>query len=201
MFARKVLFARLAASAASLAAFSCSSQSFTIGDVLFDGYEVGNFLAGIEHRSDGHLLKYRDCHPYGDSINWPWRDFSARSTCAWRAGGRAPPTSSTKPMKRRSPIYFISTARSASRRIARAIVHDREIAPFTLTKALAEMIARVAPGRPIDIHPATKSFQALHIAVNDELGEFSMRLPRRSGFSRKADASPSSLFTRSKTAS
>ncbi len=67
-------------------------------------------------------------------------------------------------------LYFYGEER-ASRRIARAIVHDREIAPFTSTKALAEMIARVAPGRPIDIHPATKSFQALRIAVNDELGE------------------------------
>jgi 16S rRNA (cytosine1402-N4)-methyltransferase len=33
------------------------------------------------------------------------------------------------------------------------------------------MIARVAPGKPNEIHPATRSFQALRIAVNDELGE------------------------------
>ncbi len=67
-------------------------------------------------------------------------------------------------------LYFYGEER-ASRRIARAIVHDRKLAPFTSTKLLAEMIARVAPGRPGDIHPATKSFQALRIAVNDELGE------------------------------
>lgn len=67
-------------------------------------------------------------------------------------------------------LYFYGEER-ASRRIARAIVHDRKLAPFTSTKPLAEMIARVAPGRPTDIHPATKSFQALRIAVNDELGE------------------------------
>lgn len=67
-------------------------------------------------------------------------------------------------------LYYYGEER-ASRRIARAIAHDRNLAPFTSTKALAEMIARVAPGRPGDIHPATKSFQALRIAVNDELGE------------------------------
>ena len=59
----------------------------------------------------------------------------------------------------------------ASRRIARAIAHDRRTAPFTSTKALADMISRVMPGKPGDIHPATRSFQALRIAVNDELGE------------------------------
>ncbi len=59
----------------------------------------------------------------------------------------------------------------ASRRIARAICFDRRTAPFTSTRALAEMIGRVVPGRPGDIHPATRTFQALRIAVNDELGE------------------------------
>jgi 16S rRNA (cytosine1402-N4)-methyltransferase len=67
-------------------------------------------------------------------------------------------------------LYYFGEER-ASRRIARAIVHDRRLAPFTSTKPLAEMIARVAPGKPGDIHPATKSFQALRIAVNDELGQ------------------------------
>ena len=59
----------------------------------------------------------------------------------------------------------------ASRRIARAIVHDRETKPYTTTKELAELIARIIPARPQDIHPATRSFQGLRIAVNDELGE------------------------------
>lgn len=59
----------------------------------------------------------------------------------------------------------------ASRRIAHAIVIGRAAAPFTTTGQLAALIARVAPGKPGDLHPATRAFQALRIAVNDELCE------------------------------
>ncbi len=60
----------------------------------------------------------------------------------------------------------------AARRIARAIVVDRETSPFVSTLELARMIARVAPERRGELtHPATRTFQALRIAVNDELGE------------------------------
>ncbi|MBY6240730.1 16S rRNA (cytosine(1402)-N(4))-methyltransferase RsmH [Methylosinus sp. Sm6] len=68
-------------------------------------------------------------------------------------------------------IFYHYGEERASRRIARAIVHARNEAPIVTTHALAALIQRAAPGRPGDIHPATKSFQALRIAVNDELGE------------------------------
>ena len=68
-------------------------------------------------------------------------------------------------------ILFRYGDERASRRIARAICFDRKSTPFTSTKQLADMIGRVMPGKPGDIHPATRSFQALRIAVNDELGE------------------------------
>ncbi len=67
-------------------------------------------------------------------------------------------------------LYYFGEER-ASRRLARAIVHDRNTTPFASTRQLASMIERVAPGRPGEIHPATRSFQALRIAVNDELSE------------------------------
>ncbi|MDR3566234.1 MAG: 16S rRNA (cytosine(1402)-N(4))-methyltransferase RsmH, partial [Negativicutes bacterium] len=72
-------------------------------------------------------------------------------------------------------IYHFGEER-ASRRIARAIVLERAKAPILTTAALAQIIARANPGRPIDIHPATRTFQALRIAVNEELDELTRAL-------------------------
>jgi 16S rRNA (cytosine1402-N4)-methyltransferase len=59
-----------------------------------------------------------------------------------------------------------------SRRIARAIVAERKRAKITSASALADIIYGAVPGeaRHGKLHPATRSFQALRIAVNDELG-------------------------------
>ena len=59
----------------------------------------------------------------------------------------------------------------ASRRIARFIVQQRSVKKFTTTTELAALIARALwrPGKPPRIHPATRTFQALRIAVNREL--------------------------------
>jgi 16S rRNA (cytosine1402-N4)-methyltransferase len=57
-----------------------------------------------------------------------------------------------------------------SRRFARAITQDRELRPFTTTRQLAELIERLSPRGGRKAHPATRVFQALRIAVNDEIG-------------------------------
>ncbi len=57
-----------------------------------------------------------------------------------------------------------------ARRIARAIVAARGRQPMLTTTDLAMAIERVSPSHPGRIHPATRAFQALRIAVNDELG-------------------------------
>ncbi len=71
-------------------------------------------------------------------------------------------------------ILFQFGEERASRRIARAIVAAR---PLRTTAALAEAISSALPrARPGQPHPATRSFQALRIAVNDELGELARAL-------------------------
>lgn len=72
-------------------------------------------------------------------------------------------------------IYLFGEERH-SRRIARAIVADRQETPFTTTRALADLVARVVRSKPSDIHPATRTFQALRIFVNEELEELQTAL-------------------------
>lgn len=57
-----------------------------------------------------------------------------------------------------------------SRRIARAIVERRAEAPLRTTAELAALVARTIGRRERHKHPATRTFQALRIVVNDELG-------------------------------
>ncbi len=67
----------------------------------------------------------------------------------------------------------------AARRIARRLVAARARGPIATTRALAEVVAGAIPPhrRPHRIHPATRTFQALRIAVNDELGSLEQALP------------------------
>ncbi len=65
-----------------------------------------------------------------------------------------------------------------SRAIARRIVQARQRAPITSTSVLARLVAEAVPGRPGGIHPATRTFQALRIVVNDELGSLEAALPQ-----------------------
>ncbi len=64
----------------------------------------------------------------------------------------------------------------ASRRIARAIIRARAESPITTTTQLAAIIHRVLPPDRSGIDPATRSFQALRIRVNDELNEIERAL-------------------------
>lgn len=69
-------------------------------------------------------------------------------------------------------ILFQYGEERASRRIAKAIVRAREEAPITTTLALAGLVEGCLPrSKPGQSHPATRSFQALRIAVNNEYGE------------------------------
>ena len=73
-------------------------------------------------------------------------------------------------------IIFLLGEERHSRAVARAIVKMRAETPIRATAQLAEIVARVVRTRPGDIHPATRTFQALRLFVNDELGELAAGL-------------------------
>jgi 16S rRNA (cytosine1402-N4)-methyltransferase len=67
-------------------------------------------------------------------------------------------------------IFWRYGNQEKARRMARAIVREREHGPLETTRQLAALIERISPRAGGKIHPATKIFQALRMAVNDEIG-------------------------------
>lgn len=63
-----------------------------------------------------------------------------------------------------------------ARRIARAIVDTRAQNPLTTTQQLADLVAKACPTREKHKHPATRTFQAIRIFINDELNELAKGL-------------------------
>jgi len=73
-------------------------------------------------------------------------------------------------------IIYIFGEERHSRGVAKAIVAARKEAPIVTTKALADVVAKVVWSKPGEIHPATRTFQALRIFVNEELDELHLAL-------------------------
>ena len=95
-------------------------------------------------------------------------------------GPRPPPTSST-PTRRADLARVLKDygEERFARQIARAVVRAREIAPFTTSARLVELLYDVipAPARRTGGHPAKRTFQALRMEVNDELAVLRRALP------------------------
>jgi 16S rRNA (cytosine1402-N4)-methyltransferase len=73
-------------------------------------------------------------------------------------------------------IIYIFGEERHSRAVARAIVAARQETTIATTRALAEIVAQVVWAKPGEIHPATRTFQALRIFVNQELDELHLAL-------------------------
>jgi 16S rRNA (cytosine1402-N4)-methyltransferase len=73
-------------------------------------------------------------------------------------------------------IIYIFGEERHSRAVARAIVAARQQAPILTTSALADLVGKVVWSKPGEIHPATRTFQALRIFVNAELDELHLAL-------------------------
>jgi 16S rRNA (cytosine1402-N4)-methyltransferase len=82
------------------------------------------------------------------------------------------------PEKELADLIFEYGEERGARRIARRLVRERERGPITTTRQLADLVVRAlrVPGRG-RIHPATRTFQALRIAVNDELTVLEQFIP------------------------
>jgi 16S rRNA (cytosine1402-N4)-methyltransferase len=93
-----------------------------------------------------------------------------------RVGQTAAGLVNTLPERELADLLFELGEERASRRIARAIVAARIEAPLVTTGRLAAIIRGVLPPDRSGIDPATRSFQALRIRVNDELGEIERAL-------------------------
>lgn len=89
-----------------------------------------------------------------------------------QSGNSAADLVNSAPEETLADILFYFGEERASRRIARAIVAARETAPITTTLQLAAIISANLPRpKPGQSHPATRSFQAIRIAVNTEFNE------------------------------
>ncbi|MET0708177.1 MAG: 16S rRNA (cytosine(1402)-N(4))-methyltransferase RsmH, partial [Tardiphaga sp.] len=73
-------------------------------------------------------------------------------------------------------IIYIFGEERYSRAVAKAIVSTRAEAPITTTHQLVAIISKVVWAKPGEIHPATRTFQALRIFVNEELDELHIAL-------------------------
>lgn len=98
-----------------------------------------------------------------------------------RAGPSAADLVNTLPEAALADTLYELGEERASRRIAKAIVAARAEAPITTTGRLASIIRAVLPPDRSGHHPATRSFQALRIRVNDELGQIERALGHAAG--------------------
>ncbi|MEO5339359.1 MAG: 16S rRNA (cytosine(1402)-N(4))-methyltransferase RsmH [Magnetococcus sp. MYC-9] len=143
---------------------------FAVHGVLFDlgvsSRQLDEAERGFSFQSDGPLDMRMD---QSTTVPSDWTDH--------RFGGAHPGQMTaahivnTFTREALADIFFRFGEERHARRIAAAITMDRQQRPFTTTRQLASLLERILPTRQETIHPATRVFQALRIAVNRELEE------------------------------
>jgi 16S rRNA (cytosine1402-N4)-methyltransferase len=148
--------------------------------------QFGNMLDLLAERGvtalDGVVL---DVGVSSYQLDDPARGFSFRGDGPLdmrmgRSGATAADLVNSLPERELADLLFELGEERASRRVARAIVAARAEAPIATTARLAAIIRGVLPPDRSGIDPATRSFQALRIRVNDELGEIERGLDQAS---------------------
>jgi 16S rRNA (cytosine1402-N4)-methyltransferase len=140
-----------------LAERGVTSLDGVVLDVGVSSYQLDEPARGFSFRGDGPLDMRMD-----------------------RSGTTAAELVNSLSERELADLLFELGEERASRRIARAIVAARAEAPIDTTARLAAIIRGVLPPDRSGIDPATRSFQALRIRVNDELGEIERGLDQAS---------------------
>jgi 16S rRNA (cytosine1402-N4)-methyltransferase len=144
-----------------LAAHGVAALDGVVLDLGVSSYQIDDPQRGFSFRADGPL------------------DMRMSS-----AGPTAADLVNTLPEAELADLIYRYGEERASRRVARRIVEARAEAPFTTTAALARVIRGAVRGDKSGIDPATRSFQALRISVNGELGEIERGLAQAAGLLR-----------------
>lgn len=123
-----------------------------------------------------------DCGISSPQVDEPHRGFSFRhhgplDMRMEKKGVTAEDILHTETAEKLADIFFFYGEERKSRKIAKAIVEERKKRRFSTTTELATFVEKIL-GKHSAIHPATKIFQALRIAVNDELQEIYKALPQ-----------------------
>jgi 16S rRNA (cytosine1402-N4)-methyltransferase len=146
-----------------------AAEAFVLIEAPFSTME-----AHVEEHVDGVAI---DLGVSSMQLDEPERGFSFRADGPLDMRmGRSGPTAATL-VNEAEPAELVRIFRDFGEernaaRIARALVRRRDAAPFTRTLDLAEAVERAQGGRKgAKVHPATRVFQALRIAVNGELAE------------------------------
>jgi 16S rRNA (cytosine1402-N4)-methyltransferase len=137
----------------TLAAQGVASLDGVVMDFGVSSFQIDQAERGFSFRADGPLDMRMD-----------------------RAGPSAADLVNTMPERELAGIIAEFGEERHARRVARAIVRERAVEPITTTARLAEIVRGAVPRDPSGLDGATRSFQALRIAVNDELGEIARGL-------------------------
>jgi 16S rRNA (cytosine1402-N4)-methyltransferase len=150
-------------------------------DIGVSSFQLDDPARGFSFRADGPLDMRMGRHGNGDvgphgTIAQERREPDPAGRSGTEPSLTAATLVNTLPERDLANLLFELGEERASRRVARAIVAARAEAPIETTSRLAAIIRAVLPPDRSGLHPATRSFQALRISVNDELGEIARGL-------------------------
>ena len=143
-----LLHARFGDMLATLADRGVTALDGVVMDLGVSSFQIDEAERGFSFRGDGPLDMRMD-----------------------RTGPSAADLVNTLPERELATIIADFGEERHARRVARAILRERAAEPITTTARLATIVRGAVPRDPSGLDGATRSFQALRIAVNDELGE------------------------------